>query len=181
MQREVYPVERAGYLGSPIRRWIQNPKKILARCVKEGMTVLDIGCGPGFFSVEAARMVGKSGKVIAVDLQEGMLEILKKKIQEKGIQNRIVLHKCQENRIGISQKVDCALAFYIIHEVPDQENLLKELKSTLKADGILYIIEPRLHVSRKAFEETVKKAEKMGFKPLDRPRIFLSMATVLRT
>lgn len=180
MQREVYSVKRAGHLVSRVRRWFQNPKKILGKYVKEGMTVLDIGCGPGLFSVEAAKMVGKSGKVIAVDLQEEMLEILKKRIQGTEIENRIVLHKCEENRIGISEKVDCALTFYIIHEVPDQENLLNELRSTLKPDGILYIIEPRLRVSRKAFEETVKKAEEIGFKPLDRPRVFLSMAMIFR-
>jgi SAM-dependent methyltransferase len=83
-------------------------------------------------------------------------------------------------RIGISEKVDCALTFYIIHEVPDQENLLKELRSTLKPEGILYIIEPRPRVSRKAFEETVKKAEEIEFKPLDRPRVFLSRAMIFR-
>jgi ubiquinone/menaquinone biosynthesis C-methylase UbiE len=69
----VCPVERAGSLDSKIRRWLQNPQKILVPYVREEMTVLDIGCGPGLFSVEMARMVGKSGRVIAVDLQEGML------------------------------------------------------------------------------------------------------------
>jgi len=178
MQREVCPVEKPSHLGGRIRKWFQNPEKILTECVKEGMTVLDLGSGPGFFSVEAARMVGRSGKVIAADLEEGMLEILKEKLKGKEIEDRIVLHKCEKDRIGILEKVDCALAFYVLHEVPHQESLLKELRSILKPDGTLYMIEPKLHVSRGAFEETVKRAEKIGFKPLDRPRVFLSRAVI---
>jgi 2-polyprenyl-3-methyl-5-hydroxy-6-metoxy-1,4-benzoquinol methylase len=58
----VCPVELAGSLDSKIRKWFQNPKKILAPFIKEGMNVLDVGCGPGFFSVELAKMVGKNGK-----------------------------------------------------------------------------------------------------------------------
>lgn len=180
MKRQVFPVEKAGHLGGRIRKWFQNPEKILTECVKEGMTVLDLGSGPGFFSVEAAKMVGRSGKVIAADLQEGMLEILRKKIKGKGIEDRIVLHKCEKDKIGILEKVDCALAFYVVHEVPDPESLLKELRSILKREGIFYMIEPKLHVSRKAFEEAVRKAEKIGFKTLDRPRVFLSRAMVFR-
>lgn len=180
MQREVCPVKMAGHLSGRIRKWLQNPEKILTEWVKEGMTVLDLGSGPGFFSVEAAKMVGRSGKVIAADLQKGMLEILKNRIQGTEIENRIVLHKCEKDKIGILEKVDCALAFYVLHEVPDQERLLKELGSTLKVDGRLYMIEPKLHVSRGAFEETVKKAEKIGFEPLDRPKVFLSRAAVFK-
>ncbi len=70
---------------------------------------------------------------------------------------------------------------FFAHEVPDQEILLKEVKSTLKAGGILYLIEPRFRISRKTFKETVKKAEEIGFKTLDRPRVFLSMATIFKT
>lgn len=180
MQRKVCAVKKASHLGGRIRRWLQNPEKILTECVKEGMTVLDLGSGPGFFAVQAAKMVGKSGKVIAADLQEGMLEILKEKIEGKEIEDRIVLHKCEKDRIGIVEKVDCALAFYVVHEVPDEESLLKELRSILRPDGTLYMIEPKLHVSRKAFEETVSKAGKIGFKPLERPRVFLSRAMVFR-
>ncbi|MCX6138897.1 MAG: methyltransferase domain-containing protein, partial [Ignavibacteriales bacterium] len=73
-RNRVCPVEYANSLDSKIRKWLQNPKKILAPYVQEGMTVLDIGCGPGFFSIEMAKMVGKTGKVISADLQEGMLQ-----------------------------------------------------------------------------------------------------------
>jgi ubiquinone/menaquinone biosynthesis C-methylase UbiE len=73
-KNRVCPVSLAGGLDNKIRRWLQNPRKILAPYIQEGMTVLDIGCGPGFFSIEMAQLVGKSGKVFAADLQEGMLQ-----------------------------------------------------------------------------------------------------------
>jgi len=67
----VCPVERAGRLNNRIRRWLQNPQKIVRPYVKEGITVLDMGCGPGFFSIDMAQMVGKSRRVIAVDPTSG--------------------------------------------------------------------------------------------------------------
>ena len=76
-RNRICPVELAGSLDGKIRRWLQNPQRILAPFVKEGMTVLDVGCGPGFFSVELAKLVGRTGKVISVDLQQGMLDMLR--------------------------------------------------------------------------------------------------------
>lgn len=77
IKNRVCPVGLAGTLDNSIRKWLQNPQKILSPYIKEGMTVLDLGCGPGFFSVPMAKMVGKSGRVIACDLQEGMLRKVK--------------------------------------------------------------------------------------------------------
>ena len=179
--KRVCPVKIAGGLDNRIRKILQNPEKILKNRIEEGMIVLDLGCGPGFFSVEMAKMVGKSGEIIAVDLQEGMLSILKNKIQGTEIENRIKLHKCQEDIIGISEKVDFVLAFYMFHEVPNQKKLLEEIKSILKPNGNILIVEPKLfHVSKQAFEKTIKKAEEIGFKIADRPKVVLSRAVVLR-
>jgi hypothetical protein len=61
-KNRVCPVERAGSLDNRFRRLLQNPRKILGPYIEEGMTVLDLGCGPGFFSIEIAQMVGKSGR-----------------------------------------------------------------------------------------------------------------------
>ena len=78
--KHVCPVEMARSLDNIFRIWFQNPRKILAPFIREGMTVLDIGCGPGFFSTEIAEMVGPSGRVIACDLQKEMLEIVARRI-----------------------------------------------------------------------------------------------------
>ncbi len=179
-KNRVCPVEKADGLDSRVRRLLQNPKKILRNYVKEGMTALDLGCGPGFFSVEMAKMVGKSGLVIAADLQEGMLEKLKNKIHGTEIENRIKLHKCEEDKIGVSENVDFILAFYLVHEVPDQKKFFEEIKSILKPNGKALIVEPKLfHVSKRAFKETLMKAKEIGLKTVEKPGIFLSRAVIL--
>ena len=63
---KICPVEKADSLNSRFRRWLQNPKKILGKYIEESMTVLDFGCGPGFFSIELAKMVGSSGRIIFI-------------------------------------------------------------------------------------------------------------------
>ncbi len=178
--RRVCPVERAGSLDSKIRRWLQNPQKILGPYLKEGMTVLDLGCGPGLFSIDMAHMVGKSGHVIASDLQEGMLRKLRDKIQGTELEERITLHKCGDNKIGLSEDVDFILAFYMVHEMPDQEEFFNEIGSILKPNGQVFIVEPPFHVSKTAFEETIRKAQAAGFTTVERPKVLLSKAVILK-
>ena len=144
------------------------------------MTVLDLGCGPGFFSVDMARMVGRTGRVIAADLQEGMLQKLRNKIQDTELEERITLHKCGENKIGLSEEVDFILAFYMVHEVPDQVELFDEMKSIIKQNGRVFIVEPPFHVSRTAFEDTIGRARDASFTPVERPKVFLGRTVILK-
>jgi ubiquinone/menaquinone biosynthesis C-methylase UbiE len=178
-KNRVCPVEMAAGLDNRFRRWFQNPEKILNPYIREGMTVLDVGCGPGFFSLDMARMVGQQGRVIASDVQDGMLEKLKKKIHGTETCGRITLHKCGDKGLEISDSVDFVLLFYVLHEMPDQENVFAELKSLLKPAGRILIVEPPFHVRRKDFLETIGIAEKKGFIVLERPRIFFGMGAVL--
>jgi ubiquinone/menaquinone biosynthesis C-methylase UbiE len=175
----VCPVERAGVLDLSPRRWFQNPQKILTPHVKEGMTVLDFGCGPGFFTIDLAKLVGKSGRVIATDLQEGMLDRLRKKIQEKEFQNRILLRKSDADKIGWSEKVDFILVFYVLHEVPDQEAFFKQAAAIFKPKGQLLIVEPPFHVSQSAFEETIRRAQNTGFRLKERPKVLFNKTALL--
>jgi ubiquinone/menaquinone biosynthesis C-methylase UbiE len=135
------------------------------------MTVMDIGCGPGFFTVEMARMVGISGLVIACDQQQGMLDIVRGKIQGSEIESRIIPHLCVGGRLGVTEAVDFALAFFMIHEVPDKDSLFAEVYSILKPDGRFLIVEPPFHVSKAEFGETVRKAMNAGFEMLSRPKV----------
>jgi ubiquinone/menaquinone biosynthesis C-methylase UbiE len=130
--------------------------------------------------MELAQMVGQSGRVIASDLQAGMLEKLRKKIQGTKLEERIMLHKCEKNKIGLSERVDFVLAFYVLHEIPDQEEFFNEIKSTLKSNGQVLIVEPPFHVSKNGFEETVRKARDAGFITVERPKIFLNKAVILQ-
>lgn len=166
-------------LDNPIRRIIHNPQKILGGYIEPGQTVLDLGCGPGTFSLAMAKMVGESGKVIAVDVQEEMLQIVREKAARQGLESRIVTHKSGPDRIGISEKVDFALAFYMVHEVPDAEALLKEIASVLKPKGKLLIVEPKMHVSAAAFEKTIAIARQAGLRPIPEPKIRFSRSKLL--
>jgi len=179
-KNRVCPVERAGSLDNRFRRWLQNPWKILGPFIKEGMTVLDLGCGPGFFSIDIAQMVGKSGRVIACDLQEGMLQKIRNKIHGTDLEKRIVLHQCQESEIGASEKVDFVLVFYMVHEVHNQEKFFNEIGATLKPNGQVLIVEPPFHVSKNAFEETIRTALGSGFEVVERPKVLFSKAVILQ-
>jgi len=175
----VCPAGFAGSLDNSLRRWLQNPQKILKPYVNKGMTVLDLGCGPGVFTVEIAKMLDNSGKVIAADLQDGMLEIVTRKIKGTNLEQRVEIHKCQDNSIGLTEKVDFILAFWMVHEVPDHERLFKELKLILKPGGKMYIIEPKFHVSKNAFENMTTLIKRNGFEIIDRPKVFFSRSILL--
>ncbi|MBI9063951.1 MAG: class I SAM-dependent methyltransferase [Marinilabiliaceae bacterium] len=144
------------------------------------MTVCDLGCGPGFFSLEMAQLVSASGKVIAVDMQEVMLDRIMKKVAGTKLEQRIVLHQCEDKNVGVTEKVDFVLAFYMIHEVPDQETLFNELISILKPNGLIFIIEPKFHVSKQSFNQMIAKLEAIGLKIIERPKVFFSRAIVLK-
>jgi ubiquinone/menaquinone biosynthesis C-methylase UbiE len=178
MAKYVCPVSLAGGLDNRIRNWVQNPVKILEPYVEVGMTALDIGCGPGFFTVAMAGLVGKSGRVIAADLQEGMLLKLKNKIQKTEIEPRITLHKCNTDSIDISEKVDFVFAFYMVHEVPDQVRFFKEIASILKPSGKFLMVEPKFHVSKNEFETTVNNAGTAGFAAAEGPKVLFSRAAI---
>ena len=175
----VCPVERANQLEGVLRRLVQNPHKIVGPYLKGGMTALDMGCGPGFFTLAMAEKVGPDGLVIAVDIQDGMLEKLRQKIHSAGLEKTIRLVHGQVEDVLFGQPADFALAFYMMHEVPDQEAFLRQIRLLLKPEAKLLIVEPPFHVSAKAFEGTLALAESVGFLLLSRPAIWFSKAALL--
>lgn len=180
-KERICPVRHAGVLDNKIRKWIQDPRKILGPFIESGMTVLDLGCGPGYFTIPIAEMVGRSGKVIAADVQDGMLNIVQEKIKGTDLKNRVHVHKCGKDGIGYSGCVDLVLAFYVIHETPEPESILAEIHEVLKDRGHLLIVEPKyIHVSKKDFEQTVRTAVESGFAHVGNLRVLLSRGVVLR-
>jgi ubiquinone/menaquinone biosynthesis C-methylase UbiE len=175
----VCPVGHSKGLENALRKLVHNPKRLLGKYVKKGMAVLDVGCGPGLYSIAMAEMVGDSGRVIAIDLQQGMLDILRNKIRGKDFEKRIILHKCAENSLGVKAKADFALAFYVVHELPSTEKFMKEISSLLKPGAKLFIIEPNKRVSEEEFQETIKTALNNSFKIVNKPKVFLSRAILL--
>ena len=179
-KNRVFPAEKAGKLQSGWRRFLQNPMRILKPYVKEGMVVLDFGCGPGFFTVEAAKLAGINGKVIAVDIQQAMLDKLSEAVKDNEIRQRIILRKSEPSSIGVKEQVDIALAFHVVHEVPDAKAFMNEPKTIVKPGGIFYLIEPKFRVSAEGFKKTVELAEQAGFTKFAGPWLLLSRAAIFK-
>jgi ubiquinone/menaquinone biosynthesis C-methylase UbiE len=160
---------------------MHKPEKILSPFLREGMTVLDMGCGPGYFTVELARLVGDGGKVIAADLQQEMLDKMLRKVSSFGLEKRVEPHKCQSERTGIVKKVDFILTFWMVHEVPDQQKFFEELKSLLNPGGRILIVEPVIHVTKRSFNEMIARLEAAGLQVIARPEVSFSRSLLLET
>jgi ubiquinone/menaquinone biosynthesis C-methylase UbiE len=176
----VCPVWMAYTFDNPLRKLIHNPKKMFKEYVKEGMSVMDIGCGLGCFSIGLAKMVGKKGKVYSVDMQKGMLDRLLKRAKKAGVADIIETHQCESCKIGLDARLDFALAFWMIHETPDAHGFLKQIHSLLKPGGILYLAEPKKHVSQTNINELITFTEDIGYQVIEKPKVSMSYVLVLK-
>lgn len=147
---------------------------MLGRYVKKGMTVADIGCGMGYFSIGLAKILKGNGKVFAVDLQREMLEVLERRARREGVFGLIQPHLSKKECIGLTEPVDFALTFWMVHEVPEKSKFLQEIHAALKDSGLLLIAEPKFHVSKSKFENEKDIARNAGFKINEEPKIALS-------
>jgi ubiquinone/menaquinone biosynthesis C-methylase UbiE len=162
------------------RKLLQNPERILKPYIVRGWTVLDVGPGMGYFTIPLAKLVGDTGKVIAADLQQEMLDGIHHRALRAGVQDRIKLHQSTPDSIGISESIDFCLAFWMVHEVPDRTRFLAEISSRLKLGGLLLLVEPKLHVSKEDFNKTLGIAENTELSVTDQPKIFLSYSAILK-
>jgi ubiquinone/menaquinone biosynthesis C-methylase UbiE len=165
---------------NPARRFLQNPYKILQPYIKPGMTILDVGPGMGYFTIPLAALSGDTGKVIAADLQQAMLEGIRRNAEKAGLTSRITLLHTKTDEIGITEAIDFCLAFWMVHEVPDRKRFLGEIFTQLKPGGLFLLSEPKIHVSKKSFSATVEIAKWLGFHAAGTPKIFLSRTVLLK-
>lgn len=164
-QTHVCPVWMGYILSSPLRKLIEKPSKRLSPYLEEGMTVIDAGCAMGFYSLPMARMVGASGRVICVDLQEKMVRKLFKRAKKKDLHDRIEARVCTSadlNLGDLKSVADFVLAASVVHEVPDPGSFFSQLFSTMKDGARLMVLEPSGHVSRASFEDTTARAVEKG-------------------
>jgi len=165
----VCPPSELKKLNNPLRRLVHNPRRLLSPHVGPGDTALDLGCGGGFFTVELARLVGPEGRVIAVDLQPEMLDFTRERVTKVGLLDRVTLHRCRDDDLGLAGvEADFALAFYIVHEVPDRQAFLAQLARLLKSGARFLMVEPRHHASSAVLNEITGEAEKVGLS-VERP------------
>ncbi len=139
------------------------PKELLASTgLKSGQVFADVGCGPGFFTLPAAELVGEKGKVYAIDTQQEMLDSLKKRNPPRCVQ----IVRSEEEKIPVKDAVaDLALMAYVLHEVADQTIFLKEVRRILKEGGRLLVIDWKKLKEEKGppIEERLTEEEACGF------------------
>lgn len=179
---EVCPASHAGMLDHPVRRLLQSPKRIVGAYVREGDRVLDIGCGPGYFTRAMARMVGESGCVVAADLQEEMLAMLRELAEKEGLITRIHPHRTQPDTLdlGDTDAFDFVLAFYVVHEVPDTGRFFEEVSGLIRPGGSMLVVEPAHHVSEEEFAQTLAVARAAGLVQEKGPRVLFSRTMLLK-
>ncbi len=125
---------------NPLLPIFKNPYKILESAgLKKEQKVLEIGCGPGFFTIPASEMVGESGKVYAVDLNRFMIERVKRKIEEKNVKNVVAIVGNASKTNLPDESVDLVFIFGIRHVFGGIENVIVETRRVLKNNGTLSI------------------------------------------
>jgi ubiquinone/menaquinone biosynthesis C-methylase UbiE len=119
-----------------------QPEKLLRELgLSEGMTIADIGCGPGFFTIPAAQIVGPTGVALAADIQGEMLSAVRSRALEHGLTNvRIV--KTNDREIPIPPGTcDFALLAFTLHEIEHRASFLHRAARALKPHGRLWALE----------------------------------------
>jgi len=173
-----------GYiLASPVRRWLQgDPTELLNPYLREGMTVLEPGPGMGFFTIPMARLVGTSGRVIAVDIQAKMIAALKRRAAKANVLERVDARMGSAETMGLDDlppKVDFTLAFAMVHEFPDAARFFSEAARASKPGALLLLAEPAGHVSDKMFAAELSAAGAAQFEVIARPVVRHSHAALL--
>ena len=179
-KQHICPWQGGSLLAASVRKVLHNPKNILRPYLSGGMTAADIGCGMGYFTLPMASFIGNNGKVIAVDLQPEMLAGLKRKTDKKGITN-IIPYQCKTDTLSLdewAEKVDFVIVFWMLHEVPDSERLIREVYAALSNRGKLLFVEPKGHVDAKHFNKSLEIITSVGFTKAASPKIGFSRAAL---
>ena len=145
---------------NPLRRLFHDPERLLD-------------------PIGLAKLAGPEGKVIAVDRQQQMLDALGRRARRAGMADRIVLHRCRKESLGVKEPADFVLAFWMAHEVPDAPRFFREIFTLLKTEGRLLLVEPKVHVTQRSLERTLAVCRETGFRILEEPVVALSRAFLM--
>jgi len=178
LTNHVCPPMCAYFFDNALRRMFHDRQKLFSPYLKPGMTAADIGCGFGFAAIGMAKLVGSTGKIIAADVQQEMLDKTMKRALRTGVDKIITPHLCQPGRVGIEEKLDFAVTFYVVHEMPDASGFMVEINSMLKPGGKYLLIEPPHHVGKSAMKEYIEMATSTGLNLIGSPKIGFSMTAL---
>ncbi len=163
-----------------LRLLAHNPEKLFGKYIRPDMTVVDLGCGLGFNSMGLAKLVGNSGKVVALDIQQKMLDGVMRRAKKMGVENRIETCLARGNDLNLNVKAQFILAFYMVHEVPDPDRFMGQVADNLAVNGRFMMTEPPFHVSAKNFQKSIAQAETSGLVLEDNYKILFGRTAVLR-
>ena len=158
------------YTGAPwlireSRQREEDCERMLAQLgVKPGMTICDMGCGNGFYSLQLATMVGPQGRVLAVDVQPEMLKLLRQRMERAGIDNITpILGSYHHPRLPRGQ-VDLILCVDVYHEFSHPQHMLRAMRESLSPEGRIALLEYRLEDP----EVPIKRLHKMSKKQINK-------------
>lgn len=162
-----------------LRRLAHPYEKILGPHVEPGMTVLDLGCGIGFNALGLAGLVGETGVVHALDIQEGALREVERRAARRGLERIVRIGLIRADDPGELPAADFALAFWMAHEVPDFDLFFGRVFEALAPGGRLLVAEPLFHVGEKTLQKELDAAGGAGFRLAERPRIWFCKSMLL--
>lgn len=183
MEQHVCPWWLCYTFDNPLRRLFHDPERMFAPYLGAGQEAADIGCGMGFFTLGLARLAGPEGRVYALDLQPEMLSRVKQRAARAGLGDRIETRQVRPDSLGgedLAGRLDMVLAFWMLHEVPDQADFLAQVKGLLKPGGAFFLAEPRFHVSGEEFASSLELAEGAGLHQAEELQVRLSRGVLLK-
>jgi ubiquinone/menaquinone biosynthesis C-methylase UbiE len=140
-----------------LRHRLEDVTKPLKKAgITEGQIILDFGCGPGHYAIAAAKMVGQSGRVYALDIHPLAARSVEKKAAKDSLTNIKTILSKRDTGLP-DQSIDTVLVYDTIHMIKDKQALTKELHRVLKPDGLLSVIAEHVKV-----DDIIKMLEQDG-------------------
>ena len=170
-------------LASPVRKLAMSPVRLLEPFVSVGMAALEPGPGMGFFTLELARLVGPSGRVVAVDVQPQMIAGLRRRAARAGLLDRIEARVAPATTMALDEResaFDFVLAFAVVHELPSAEIFFAEAARAMRPAASLLLVEPAGHVGHGEFEKELGFAAQSGLAAFPGPHVWRSRSAVLK-
>lgn len=167
---------------NPFRKLFTNRKKIVEKAnIKKGSIVLEIGCGPGFFTEVISDVVGKNGKVYALDIQKQMIEKIKKKIENGRIGKNVYAMVSNTSKINLpSNSIDVVFVAYAFEELNEKEKSVKEFYRICKPKGYLTFREHKFLVKKGEIKNWLNIFTDKGFKLISKGETFFSYCAEFR-
>jgi len=160
----VFPHKWAFTLLIPLRNLILSPKKLINRmALSPDMNVLEVGPGPGYFSLPVAKQL-TNGKLVIADIQPEMIEMARMRLESKGLTN-VKYYICNGESFDFpNNSFDRIFLVTVLGEVEKRDTYLAEFKRMLKPNGILSISEQAGDPDKLSFIEVREMAERVGFR-----------------